>query len=325
MTGKPVLDGRVAPAMTSEDLVRLDSIRGEWSRAAFARRTIEILVEQPTGIRDRIASVNLPPLPELDPPRLDVRGPAELFQRFEEWLGGVGVGRALRVWITIQYQVTGGDRSAPVGQTNVGDGRPARTTARADSGTTTTGRAPQKFARPASYIPIRQPPRGVWASGPTNNEERGKNMHYRQPINIDIRTGDEFETAELFTDMEKGEKIVLAPNFAKPLQSTIKTLITNYREHDDLRILIGAHPVAESGNSAPRTSGDDESDDDDDDIDGDGIALGGVRNPGEVASQIAAMLRATRRAGDFDVIKHVGVERSDGLFVHLVEVKGCFY
>ena len=109
--------GRISPNFTVEELGIVDRLRGRSSRAAFVRMAIEFLVAKPSSAREDLARVPLPPLPEKGAPRIDVRGPAELFRKFEVWLDRtLPVGVALRAFLRQQQALRDAREAASQGE-----------------------------------------------------------------------------------------------------------------------------------------------------------------------------------------------------------------
>ena len=98
-----VRKSRLSPSFDINELRIIDHLRGSTSRAAFLRQRIVVLARRSPSDRDRLAVIQLPPLPDTGSSRVDIRLKAELLREFEQWLGGqLRAGDALRALIRIE-------------------------------------------------------------------------------------------------------------------------------------------------------------------------------------------------------------------------------
>jgi hypothetical protein len=89
--------GRLTIDLHPADLRRLDAMARGSTRAAYARRLVARLIDEPHEVRDRLlaASGALPEDPEYRA-RLDMRMPRPLRRALRRWAGGYPVGDLVR-------------------------------------------------------------------------------------------------------------------------------------------------------------------------------------------------------------------------------------
>jgi len=121
---------RISTSFTPSEIETMDEFRGSKTRAEWIRVAIQLMVSRPSTLRDQLVDIQLPALPDNGAPRVDVRGPAELFEQFDGWLGGVlTVGNALRSfvrWVVKAQEIVERTREAQAGPAGGGTRSTAR-------------------------------------------------------------------------------------------------------------------------------------------------------------------------------------------------------